>query len=93
MCFSGTVILSANVAFLAIQSVDSQNSSRSPAQIASYISFVTSAGGVILGLLLLRQHMKINGDATTPEMVVSQLLPCALYIHITFVGTFSEQGR
>ncbi|KAG5719092.1 hypothetical protein E4T56_gene2112 [Termitomyces sp. T112] len=47
-----TVILNANVAFLAIQSVDSSSpgNGRSSAQIA------TSIGSIILGLLLVRQN-------------------------------------
>ncbi|RDB29917.1 hypothetical protein Hypma_014083 [Hypsizygus marmoreus] len=53
----GTVLLNANVAFLAIQSVDvGHESYRSPAQIASYASIVSSIGSIIIGLLLLRQH-------------------------------------
>ncbi|KAF9530151.1 hypothetical protein CPB83DRAFT_851059 [Crepidotus variabilis] len=53
-----TVLLNANVAFLAIQSVDTNDPtySRSPAQIASYLSVIASIGSIILGLLLIRQH-------------------------------------
>ncbi|KAG6811849.1 hypothetical protein H0H92_005582 [Tricholoma furcatifolium] len=53
-----TVVLNANVAFLAIQSVDSSSHGdvRSPAQIASYTSITTSIGSIILGLLLVRQN-------------------------------------
>ncbi|KAF9467882.1 hypothetical protein BDZ94DRAFT_913657 [Collybia nuda] len=52
-----TVLLNANVAFLAIQSVDQP--SRSNAQRASYISVLTSMGAIIFGLLLTRQHQHI----------------------------------
>lgn len=53
-----TVLLNANVAFLAIQSVDEASSSpsRSAAQITSYLSVITSIGSIILGLLLVRQN-------------------------------------
>jgi len=53
-----TVLLNANVAFLAIQSVDSSGveGHRSDAQRASYFSIVHSIGAIVLGLLLVRQH-------------------------------------
>lgn len=52
-----TVILNANVAFLAIQSIDdSAPPYRSPTQVASYLSIIASIGSIILGLLLVRQN-------------------------------------
>ncbi|KAJ3829533.1 hypothetical protein F5880DRAFT_1521865 [Lentinula raphanica] len=53
-----TVLLNANVAFLAIQSIDNSSNSpgRSPAQIASFLSTVASFGSIILGLLLANTH-------------------------------------
>jgi len=58
--FQGTVLLNANVAFLAIPSVDnglpSKGHGRSVAEIASYASVLTSIGSIILGLLLERQN-------------------------------------
>ncbi|KAK0480597.1 hypothetical protein IW261DRAFT_1473473 [Armillaria novae-zelandiae] len=53
-----TVLLNANVALLAIQSVDdsSDKAGRSPAQISSYISIIASIGSIILGLLLIRKN-------------------------------------
>ncbi|KAF8960337.1 hypothetical protein BDZ97DRAFT_1665959, partial [Flammula alnicola] len=53
-----TVLLNANVAFLAIQSVDSSAppGGRSGQQRASYFSIVTAIGAIVLGLLLVRQH-------------------------------------
>ena len=52
-----TVMLNANVAFLAIPSVDNGTdaSFRSPTQLASYFSIVASVGSIILALLLSRQ--------------------------------------
>ncbi|KAF9465425.1 hypothetical protein BDZ94DRAFT_1253759 [Collybia nuda] len=54
------ILLNANVAFLAIPSNDhggsSNTSHRSPAQVASYISVVTSSSSILLGLLLVRQY-------------------------------------
>ncbi|KAJ7792414.1 hypothetical protein B0H14DRAFT_2470155 [Mycena olivaceomarginata] len=54
-----TVVLNANVAFLAIQSVDNNgaiSSTRSPTQISSYLSMLTSIGSIIIGLLLVKHH-------------------------------------
>lgn len=65
-----TVLLNANVAFLAIQSVDNAatNGHRSNAQRASYFSIVTSIGAIILGLLLVRQHH----TTLTPSFLVNR---------------------
>lgn len=52
----GAVLLIANVAFLAIPSVDPGDRIRTPSQLASYFSIITSIGNVVIGLLLLRQH-------------------------------------
>ncbi|KAG6907776.1 hypothetical protein DXG01_007383 [Tephrocybe rancida] len=57
-----SILLNANVAFLAIPSNDPSNNSprlltaRTAAQIASYISVVTSFASMMLALLLVRQH-------------------------------------
>jgi hypothetical protein len=53
-----TVLLNANVAFLAIQSVDNSGAvgHRSNSQRASYFSIVSSIGAIVLGLLLIREH-------------------------------------
>ncbi|KAH6917962.1 hypothetical protein BKA70DRAFT_1554131 [Coprinopsis sp. MPI-PUGE-AT-0042] len=52
-----TVLLNANVAFIAIQSIDTQEGSyRSPVQVASYLSIVASIGCIVIGLLLVRQN-------------------------------------
>ncbi|KAG1862798.1 hypothetical protein DFJ58DRAFT_775187 [Suillus subalutaceus] len=48
----GTVLLGANVGFLAIQTVDS-GAGRSPTQIASYMSLVLSFGSIALGLTFI----------------------------------------
>ncbi|TFK40283.1 hypothetical protein BDQ12DRAFT_490573 [Crucibulum laeve] len=57
-----TVILATNVAFLAIPTVDNGQApdTRSPAQILSYISIISSASSIILGQLLARYH-RIKG--------------------------------
>ncbi|KAI0738982.1 hypothetical protein C8Q80DRAFT_1222247 [Daedaleopsis nitida] len=57
-----TVLLNANVAFLAIPSVDTGDGTISAAQISSYLSIVTSVGGILLGLLLIRQHRVKSKD-------------------------------
>jgi len=67
-----TVMLNANVAFLAIQSVDVNNVNggpyRSPAQISSYLSVIANIGSIILGLLLMRQN-RTKGRETADEAV------------------------
>jgi hypothetical protein len=67
-----TVLLNANVAFLAIQSVDNaaSNGHRSNAQRASYFSIITSIAAIILGLLLVRQH-HTTLTVRTPHLVIS----------------------
>ncbi|KAK0218286.1 hypothetical protein EDD85DRAFT_961562 [Armillaria nabsnona] len=61
---NATVLLNANVAFLAIQSIDKSSSDkgRSPAQIASYVSTILSIGSISLGLLLLQKYRYKNRD-------------------------------
>ena len=66
------MLLNANVAFLAIPSVDPGDHIRTPAQLASYISIVTSIGSVVIGLLLLRQHRTKPQDAA--DEVVSLVI-------------------
>ena len=66
------MLLNANVAFLAIPSVDLGNHIRTPVQLASYLSVIASVGSVVTGLLLLRQHRAKPQDAA--EDVVSQFI-------------------
>lgn len=60
------------MAFLAIPGVDNgeQGAHRSPPQLASYLSVISSIGCVIVGLLLVRQNRTKNlhtsGDAVSP---------------------------
>ena len=74
-----TVLLNANVAFLAIPSVDTGPYVRDASQIVSYISVIASIGSVITGLLLIRQHRSKKEVAF--EVVSTFLLindrPCA----------------
>ncbi|KAF6764227.1 hypothetical protein DFP72DRAFT_871184 [Ephemerocybe angulata] len=57
---TATVMLNVNVAFLAIQSVDLQESQgRSPGQVAAYLSVACSLGSIVAGLLLTR-HLRKN---------------------------------
>ncbi len=64
MHLQATVLLNANIAFLAIQSIDesSVDKGRSPTQIASYVSTILSVGSVSLGLLLLQKYRHKNRD-------------------------------
>lgn len=58
ICLQATVLLSANVGFLAIQSIDTPDGSsyRSPAQIASYVSALLSALDIVVVQVLMRRH-------------------------------------
>jgi len=72
-----TVLLNANMAFLSIQSVDNGGdvvADRSAAQIASYISIVTSVGSVIISLLLVRQNRSINRQTVEEAVSISVCL-------------------
>jgi len=61
-----TVLLNANVAFLAINSVDvNRDPYRSPAQISSYCSTSASIGSIILGLILVRQNQTKNRETAS----------------------------
>lgn len=53
-----TVLLNANVAFLAIQSVD--NLGQSPIQQISYVSVALSIGTIVIALLLVKQHHTLD---------------------------------
>ncbi|KAK0470200.1 uncharacterized protein EV420DRAFT_1257604, partial [Desarmillaria tabescens] len=59
-----TVLLNANIAFLAIQSIDESSVYKgcSPAQIASYVSTIMSIGSVTMGLLLLQKNCHKSRD-------------------------------
>ncbi|KAG6889437.1 hypothetical protein C0995_001205 [Termitomyces sp. Mi166 len=60
--WKASILLNANVAFLSIPSNDPSNnaptlqSARTAAQIASYLSVVTSFASMLLALILVRQH-------------------------------------
>ncbi|KAJ6582987.1 hypothetical protein DFH09DRAFT_1029437 [Mycena vulgaris] len=57
-----TVLLNADMAFLSISTVDNGvNSTRTTAQIASYVSVVASLGSAIVGLILARQNRDRRG--------------------------------
>ncbi|KAH8101129.1 hypothetical protein BXZ70DRAFT_110522 [Cristinia sonorae] len=58
-----TVLLTANVSFLAIQSIDTENSHRSVAQITSYVSTLLSMTNYIICQILLRQHRRVHRDS------------------------------
>ncbi|TFK35304.1 hypothetical protein BDQ12DRAFT_655674 [Crucibulum laeve] len=56
LILNSTVIMTANVAFLAIPGVTTANSPSTIAQIFSYASTVASIGAIVIGLLLVRQN-------------------------------------
>ncbi|KAJ7893577.1 hypothetical protein B0H13DRAFT_2527448 [Mycena leptocephala] len=82
-----TVVLNANVAFLAIQSVDNngaQNPNRSPAQISSYLSTLMSIGSIIIGLLLVKQNRaKFISSQEHQSHAILYSLPYAMLIWST----------
>ncbi|KIK68525.1 hypothetical protein GYMLUDRAFT_35963 [Collybiopsis luxurians FD-317 M1] len=69
--FLNTILLNANVAFLAIQSIDNSSNKpgRSPAQIASFLSIIASFGSIIVGLVLTRKH-RAKAKETAQEVAV-----------------------
>lgn len=62
------MLLNANVAFLALPSVDSGEGNRSPAQVVSSISIMSSIGSILIGLLLVRQY-RVRPRDTVEEAV------------------------
>ncbi|KAG0695931.1 hypothetical protein DFH29DRAFT_953418 [Suillus ampliporus] len=67
-----TVLLGANVGFLAINSIDV--SGRSPTQVASYMSLVASLGSMIIGLLLVSHARTLSqGTVLQGEVFLSGL--------------------
>lgn len=50
------MLLNANVAFLAVPSVDPATAHYNATQITSYISVRTSIGSILTGVLLIRQY-------------------------------------
>ena len=69
-----TVLLNANMAFLSIQSIDNGGNlvaDRSAAQIASYISIMTSVGSVIISLILVRQNRSKNRHSAEEAVGIS----------------------
>lgn len=73
-----SILLNANVAFLAIPSNDPASGGdfkilhRSPIQIASYLSVITSSASILLALLLVRQyqtrHRSNVGDTVSGQI-------------------------
>ncbi|KLO19302.1 hypothetical protein SCHPADRAFT_898879 [Schizopora paradoxa] len=93
-----TVLLNANVAFLAIPVVAGQDGTlATPAEIASQVSMITSVGSIIIGLLLSRHHQlkdksaeeaaRYMGDKGLQTLAILYSLPYALLMWsmVTFV--------
>ncbi|KAG1818641.1 uncharacterized protein BJ212DRAFT_100625 [Suillus subaureus] len=68
-----TVLLSTNIGFLAIGSVDSSSadSSRSGEQIVVYCSVICSIGSIIIGLIIFKQYRAKGAD--TPARAITIL--------------------
>ncbi|KAK0486397.1 hypothetical protein IW261DRAFT_1559799 [Armillaria novae-zelandiae] len=95
-----TVILNANVAFLAIQSVDdaSADGGRSSTQIASYISMIASIGSIVLGTRMrahdssgdsASEHFHLSIAKGMETLAIMYGLPTALLIVVSFLVAFS----
>ncbi|KAI0806194.1 hypothetical protein BC629DRAFT_1437671 [Irpex lacteus] len=82
-----TVILSANVGFLAINSIDTGDEDRTAAQIASYISSVLSFFFFITVQVLTHQHR--SSDYFTPSTAPSN---CALHLEVTINSMLTFLG-
>lgn len=57
-----TVMLTVNIGFLAIQSVDRSEDIRSAAQLTSYLSAILSISSIVIGLALSRHHRTLKRD-------------------------------
>lgn len=62
---TSTVMVTVNVGFLAIQSVDRAGDTRSTAQLTGYLSAVLSIASIIAGLILSRQHRALKQNEAT----------------------------
>ena len=94
------MLLSANVGFLAIQSVDSSDMEHysSGAQTMSYLSIATTVGSILLGLrLLLRQTEKMNNIHNVVKLCsdfhtfLAFLTPCRTTLKLE--ATFSSASN
>jgi hypothetical protein len=75
MLSQATVLLNANVGFLAINTVD--KGGRSLIQMASYMSLMTSLGSIVLGLVFVSRERTSTGQSTAWEAVSdSQCITC-----------------
>jgi len=81
-----TILLTANVALLAIPSVDNaQTHTRSAAQLASYLSITSSLGSIILGLLNIHQNHSRSYDYAVSTCCCSYHYVCIINGHrLTF---------
>lgn len=86
------MLLNVNVAFLAVPGVDPGNHTRTPAQLASYLSIVVSLGSIVTGLLLLQQYRAEPEDVVAE--VVSHLIRSLTHTPpLTEFGVFSVIGQ
>ncbi|OJA21586.1 hypothetical protein AZE42_04111 [Rhizopogon vesiculosus] len=81
-----TVLLNANVGFLAITTVD--KGGRSFVQLASYMSLVTSLGSIVLGLVFVSRD-RTSGENTASETVSNSCCITALFLKAVGSGNIS----
>lgn len=76
-----TVLLSTDIGFLAIGSVDSSSadSSRSGAQIVIYCSVICSIGSIIIGLVIFKQYRAKGADTPARAIIILKRIFCERY--------------
>ncbi|KAJ6486860.1 hypothetical protein C8R45DRAFT_270680 [Mycena sanguinolenta] len=85
-----TVLLNADIAFLAIPTVDSgEHAPRSVAQIVTYVSVVASLGSVVVGLFLSR----LNHDQRDAEDYVDEAVSMDTFFQCGQLSFCPNQGR
>ncbi|KAH9922513.1 uncharacterized protein B0H18DRAFT_1017951 [Fomitopsis serialis] len=65
---TATVLLNANISFMTINDVDSGDGTRTPAQIASFVSTIASIAATVIGMLLVRQY-RVKPKETATDAV------------------------
>jgi cytochrome bd-type quinol oxidase subunit 2 len=88
MLSQATVLLNANVGFLAINTVD--KGGRNAIQMASYMSLVTSLGSIVLGLFFV-SHDRTSGTNTATEAVSIFYCIAGAFLMAVGLGSISRK--
>ncbi|KAF9444227.1 hypothetical protein P691DRAFT_678002, partial [Macrolepiota fuliginosa MF-IS2] len=86
-----TIMLAANCAFLAIPIFQQPEPDphSAPDQVASYLSLTSSLFGLILGMVMYRQH-QVNRPGTANEIVSLRTRPQHRLEHLVFVWSLPQ---